>query len=64
MDGKYFFSRFSSGTRYLKIQVLKCLTMGSSCIYFHVLILYPIATCMGVACSMYKEQGNTETVWG
>ena len=38
--------------------------MGSGCIYFYVLILYPIASCMGVSCSIYKEQVNTERYGG
>ena len=29
-----------------------------------ILVLDPIATCMGVACSMYKEQVNTERYGG
>ena len=36
--------------------------MGSSCIYIHVQILDPIATCMGFTCSMYKEKINTVSV--
>ena len=30
--------------------------MGSSCVYFHVLIFFPIATCMGVVVACTKNK--------